>query len=139
MSDYSYHYLLLSNHMMLQKKLYTSIKDSGLSIGQPKVLDYLREHDGSTQKELALGCHIEPATLTSLLVRMEKQHLIRRKNVGGNRRSLHVYLTKQGKEQADLVLKAFYDLENEIFEGISKEEREQFLETFTKIYDNMRK
>lgn len=36
-------------------------------MGQPKVLDYLKDHDGSSQKEIARACHIEPGSLTSIL------------------------------------------------------------------------
>ena len=36
-------------------------------MGQPKVLDYLKDHDGSSRKEIARACHIEPGSLTSIL------------------------------------------------------------------------
>ena len=36
----SLHYLLMANHFMIQKALVTSVKDTGLTSGQPKVLDY---------------------------------------------------------------------------------------------------
>ena len=35
------------------------LKDTGLTLGQPKVLDYLKDHDGVSQKEIAAGCLIE--------------------------------------------------------------------------------
>ena len=43
-----------------------------LTIVKPKVLDYLKDHTGASQKDIALGCHIEPVTLTTLLNRMEE-------------------------------------------------------------------
>ena len=49
----SLHYLLMANHLMVQKSLIASVKDTGLTPGQPKVLDYLRHHDGTVQKEIA--------------------------------------------------------------------------------------
>ena len=60
------HYLLMTDHFLFQKTLFGKIKETGLSIGQPKVLDYLKEHDGTTQREIAAACQIEPASLTSL-------------------------------------------------------------------------
>ena len=56
--DGTYHYMLMSNHLLLQKKLLAALKDTGLTMGQPKVLDYLGEHNGASQKEIAAGCHI---------------------------------------------------------------------------------
>ena len=47
------HYLLMADHFLFQKTLFGKIKETGLSIGQPKVLDYLKEHDGTTQREIA--------------------------------------------------------------------------------------
>ena len=58
----SIHYLLMSDHMLVQKALLGSIKESGLTLGQPKILDYLKDHNGCVQKDIAAGCHIEPAS-----------------------------------------------------------------------------
>lgn len=67
------HYLLMSDHLMIQKALVSSVKDTGLTPGQPKILDYLLHHDGAIQKEIAMFCHIEPASLTTILNGMEKK------------------------------------------------------------------
>lgn len=42
------------------KKLMENVKSTGLTLGQPKVLDYLKHHDGANQKEIAAGCHVKP-------------------------------------------------------------------------------
>ena len=62
----SFHYLSMSNHMMIQKQLMEQLKPYGLTLGQPKVLDYLKDHDGANQKEIAAACHIEAGSLTSV-------------------------------------------------------------------------
>ena len=49
----SLHYLLMANQMLVQRQLLDRLKNTGLTIGQPKVLDYLTDHDGSSQKEIA--------------------------------------------------------------------------------------
>ena len=35
--DDSFHYLSMINHMTVQKKLMEQLKDTGLTLGQPKV------------------------------------------------------------------------------------------------------
>ena len=135
----SFHYLSMANHMMVQKKLMEQLKDTGLTLGQPKVLDYLKDHDGASQKEIAAGCLIEAGSLTSILNRMEKQHMIERKNLNGNRRSFHIFLTDYGMELSESIEKAFLTLEHEVFSGISNTEKEQFLKTFEKLYQNITK
>lgn len=74
----SLHYLLMADHLIFNKNLLLRIKNSELTPGQPKVLDYLIYHDGAVQKDIAESCHIEPATITSVLAGMEKSGLIMR-------------------------------------------------------------
>lgn len=52
----SLHYLIMANQMLVQRGLLERLKNTGLTIGQPKVLDYLKDHDGSSQKEIARNC-----------------------------------------------------------------------------------
>lgn len=82
------------------------------------------------KKDIAHACHIEPASLTSILNRMEKQHMIERKNLNGNRRSFHIFLTDYGIELSESIEKSFYLFEQEVFSGISNAEKEQFLKIF---------
>lgn len=121
---------------MFQKELLAKLKYSGLTIGQPKVLDYLKDHDGTSQKDIARGCHIEPGTLTTLLNRMEESGLVERRMMNGNRRSLYVFLTDKGKEQLELVTAAFAEMEAEAFRGLSETERKTFMDLFLRIYAN---
>ena len=46
----SFHYLVMAEHSIFQKKLIAKLKGTGLTSGQPKVLDYLKDHDGASQK-----------------------------------------------------------------------------------------
>ncbi len=132
----TFHYLIMAEHSMFQKELLAKLKDSGLTIGQPKVLDYLKDHDGTSQKDIARGCHIEPGTLTTLLNRMEEAGLVERRMMNGNRRSLYVFLTDKGKEQLELVTAAFSEMEAEAFRGLSETERKTFMDLFLRIYAN---
>ena len=132
----TFHYLIMSEHSMFQKELLNRLKDSGLTIGQPKVLDYLKDHDGAGQKDIARGCHIEPGTLTTLLNRMEDTGLVERRMLNGTRRSLYVFLTEKGKNQLALVTETFSEMEEKAFRGISESEREAFMNVFLRIYEN---
>ena len=135
--SHSFHYLIMAEHSIFQKELLTRLKDTGLTIGQPNVLDYLKDHDGAGQKEIARGCHIEPGTLTTILNRMEDAGLVERRMLNGNRRSLYVCLTGKGKEQLKLVTEAFSGMEEEAFRGISETERELFMDLMLRVYANI--
>ena len=132
----SFHYLVMAEHSMFQKKLLAKLKGTGLTSGQPKILDYLSDHDGASQKDIAHGCHIEPGTLTTLLNRMEEIGLVERRMLGGNRRSFYVFMTDLGKSKLKLVTDAFSELEAEAFRGISADDRAAFMELFQTICKN---
>ena len=135
--DDSFHYMSMINHMTVQKKLMEQLKDTGLTLGQPKVLDYLKDHDGVSQKEIAAGCLIEAGSLTSILNRMEEKDLIERKMLDGNRRTFHIFMTESGKKNQKLVEEAFEKIEKTALNGISEEEQKLFMEIFYRIYRNL--
>ena len=135
--DDSFHYLSMINHMTVQKKLMEQLADTGLTLGQPKVLDYLKDHDGASQKEIAAGCLIEAGSLTSILNRMEEKGLIERKMLNGNRRTFHIFMTESGKKNQKLVEKAFEKIEKTALNGISEEEQKLFMDIFCRIYRNL--
>ena len=135
--DDSFHYMSMINHMTIQKKLMEQLKDTGLTLGQPKVLDYLKDHDGVSQKEIAAGCLIEAGSLTSILNRMEEKDLIERKMLDGNRRTFHIFMTETGKKNQKLVEEAFKKIEKTALNSISEEEQKLFMEIFCRIYRNL--
>ena len=133
----SFHYLSMANHMMVQKKLMEQLKDTGLTLGQSKVLDYLKDHDGASQKEIAAGCLIEAGSLTSILNRMEEKGLIERKMLNGNRRTFHIFMTESGKKNQKLVEETFEKIEETALNNVSEEEQKVFMEIFLRIYRNL--
>lgn len=136
--EYTFHYLLMANQAIFHREVLSLLKDTKLTLGQPKVLDYLLDHDGAGQKEIAWGCHIEPASLTVILNGMEEKGLVRREIPQKDRRSSHVFLTSLGKEMLQKVEQAFAKAEASALASLSPQEKEAFLETFGKIYDNLK-
>ncbi len=134
----SLHHLLMTDHLLFQKALLAGIRETGLTLGQPKVLDYLLTHDGAIQREIAEACHIEPATITSLLAGMEKKGLIVRQNQPGNRRSLFVYLTENGKKMAMEVDRAFQCIEKQALTGFDQEEAAALADFLARVNENMK-
>lgn len=133
------HYILMKTHSMLSRKIsYRAQKELGLTSGQPKVLDCLLDNEGSDQKTIASLCEIEQATLGSILMRMEKKGLIERKQMSGNRRSLYVYLTIEGKAVALKMQKIFEEEEKIALSLLSDEEIRQLNDMMNKMCKSMR-
>ena len=133
----SLHYLLMANHFMIQKALVTSVKDTGLTSGQPKVLDYLKNHNGAVQKDIAAGCHIEPASLTAILNGMETKGLIERRLCPDNHRFSNVYLTETGRLYVGRPENEFDTIESYALQNFSEADKEQLIEYLSRIYNTM--
>ena len=135
--DRSFHYLLMAAQALFQKRVMGELEGTGLTTGQPKVLDYLGRHDGSVQKEIAQGCQIDPATMTGLLSRMEEKGLIVRRSEGGDRRSLHVYLTEAGWAGQRAARRALEAQGEAVLADLTDEERECLLSCLCRICGRM--
>ena len=133
----SLHYLLMKAHTMLSHKILLETGKIGLTPGQPKILDYLLKYQEADQKTIAGYCEIEPATVGSILLRMENAGLIVRRQKEGNRRSLYVSLTDKGLHAAEKLADIFQAAENEAISSLSKEERTALKESLYKICVNM--
>lgn len=129
----SYHRLMLENQMIYTKLFFDRMLTPDLSHGQPKVLEYLLDHEGCMQKDIAVACMIEPPSVTSLLSKMEKDQLITRESIDGNRRSLHIYLTKTGKQKAIQVKEAFQKMDEAVLSALDDEEKKHLLDLLSKI------
>ena len=86
------------------------VRAQGLTLPRARALILLGKKDGMTQTELADALEIEGPTLVPLLDSLEKQSLIERRPVDGDRRAKQIALTATGQEQAahmDLLVKEF--------------------------------
>lgn len=130
----SLHYLLMRAHTSLNRQILSRAAGIGLTPGQPKVLDYLIDHEGSDQKTIAACCEIEPATVGSILLGMEEAGLVLRTQRPGNRRSLFVSLTPQGREKARQMAEIFRQVDDRALQALTPQEGEALLSLLTKLY-----
>jgi DNA-binding MarR family transcriptional regulator len=133
----SLHYLLMKTHSMMQRCIVSEAQKIGLTSGQPKVLDYLYDHEGSDQKTIAAYCEIEPATLASILLRMEQKELIVRRQENGNRRSLFVYMTEKGRAAAMQLHDIFAAYDEKATESVDADETEELKRLLTEVCCNL--
>ncbi len=130
---------MMRMQVLLHRRLMEGLGQTELSTGQPKVLAYLKSHEGYCQKEIAAACQLEPGSLTVLLNRMEKQGMIERRTEGNNRRSRHIYLSEYGRTLAALVVDRFYEVEEMALAGISAEDRAAFARVSEEIIGNLKR
>jgi len=119
-------------------RAHTYLIKEGITQGQPRILDYLWEHDGSIQREIAESCHLEPATITSIIFNMEKAGMVERRQNPADRRVVCVWLTNKGREARKTTKKIFDMIEKESFEGFQEQEIKQMKDLLKRMLDNIR-
>jgi DNA-binding MarR family transcriptional regulator len=95
----------------------------GLYAGQDLLLMQLWDQDGQTQSALADRLHIQQATLTRMITRMNQAGLVERKLDHEDGRVSRVFLTREGAKLQTPVEKIWHRLEEQIFTGLTLEER----------------
>lgn len=128
---------LLKTVFSYRRLIRPELSGLGLSQGQPKVLYFLSLYEGCTQRELANHCDIEPATICRLLDRMEEDGLLIRKAQEGSKRSAAVWLTQPGRELQKRQQELLRRTEREAFQGLTQEEKAQFLSLLGLVYQNL--
>lgn len=105
----------------------------GLKPGQPKVLEYLSEHDGSRARDICLGCVIDKSTMAILLPRMEEQGLVRREADAEDARASNVFLTDRGRELAQAIRAGAQVIDERCAADVSQEDFAATLRTLRHI------
>lgn len=134
----SLHYRLRTCHTNCQKAIIHHIKQTTeLRPGEPKILEFLAEHEPCEQKEIAAGCGLDSASVTGILGRMESRGLVERKMKPGNRRSLYVTMTEHGKTLHEEVEKTFYLVDQAAEKGLTQPEKEEFTRLLQLVNQNL--
>lgn len=139
MSKEKLHLLLLEAFLRSNRLLCQQLPQVDLLPGQPKILEFLLENDGCTQRTISEGCFLDKSTITTVLKRMEKDKLIYKEAHPTDQRSSLIYLTEKGKEKALWVQQSLNAIDETEFDSIPSAEREQFLATLGKIIANQKK
>lgn len=112
---------------------------SGLSIyrGQPEILEYLNEHGGCSQRELADSLGVSPASIATSLKRMSKAGFIERTPDKSDRRINRMKLTEKGNETRKAGRVECDKVDEAMFKGFSDEEITVFSDMLSRISQNL--
>lgn len=98
------------------------VRAEGLTLPRARTLILLGKKDCMTQTELADALEIEGPTLVPLLDGLEKQGLIERQPVDGDRRAKHIALTPAGQEQAAHVNGLVKEFRNDLLKDVGDDD-----------------
>lgn len=95
-----------------------------LRFNHARVLHYISEHPGCTQKEIGEYLVYQPASMTNLIKLLEKKQMIERRRNPDNNREKNLYLLDEGKKVVEKTNKSFNHLNKLIGEGNPEIEKE---------------
>lgn len=128
---------LISVSIIHRCRITKASQQAGLYYGQPMILEFITAHPSCTQKELAHGLHISPASAATSLKRLEKAGLITRTADESDTRKNRLSLTQNGIS----ALKRFRNICDEtdcrMFRGFSEKEQETLKNLLERLYKNL--
>lgn len=119
------------------RSLQLRLADHDVTFGQWIFLRILWKEEGLTQRELSERAKLTEPTTHTALGRLERQGLIVRRSMSGNRRKLHVFLTKQGRALRNTLEPLAIEANERALKGIGSDERERLRDVLILILDNL--
>ena len=108
--------------------LQKAFSESGVEVTpiQVMLLFFLQKNDGSSLTQISQGLMLENPTVTGLIDRIEKLGYVKRSDHPNDRRVYLVHITEKGNKVANKALPIIKKLNEQIKEGYSKSEIEDF-------------
>lgn len=94
------------------------LADIGIRMDHARLLHYVGETPGTNQVRLAKYLNVQPATLTNMIKKLEKQNLVVRRIDPEDSHQRQVFLLPQGEETAGKITKTFHQL-NDIVASVN--------------------
>lgn len=111
----------------------SALAENNVYFGQMPILDYISEHEGCSQVEVADFLSLSPAAVALTAKRLVKSGLITKTSYENNMRYKHLHLTELGKKTRELSNKILDEKDKQMFSGFSESE----LETLSGYIDRL--
>ncbi|EAS44959.1 MarR family transcriptional regulator [Photobacterium profundum] len=115
----------------------TELKKHGLTIALWPTLMCLWEEEGVTQREIAIKSKVESSTTTRTIDKLERLHLVERRDDPQSRRSFRIYLTDEGRALQSTLIHIPVDINESMLSSLDSEEQEQMLGLLKKLVRNI--
>jgi DNA-binding MarR family transcriptional regulator len=130
---------LLTELVRQQVRVYNSrFRATGLNQSQVAALIHLERIDQLSQSDLARRLGLRKAAAGTLIEGLEGKGLVERSRGSEDRRVQLVSITEAGRQLVEDVDQMAEQLGNDYRQGISHEERAQFVETLQRLRANLR-
>lgn len=130
-------YQLRALHHALRSDVQSRLARHGIPFGMGYYLRALWEADGLTQRQLSERAGTTEPTTVEMLRKMEDRGLVQRWRSPSDRRKVHVYLTRKGKQLEAKALPYMTDIQEIMLGGIGEAEERIFRSVLTRMLSNL--
>lgn len=130
--------MILTNQMH-KRMLENNLEGTGIHRAQHRLLMTLACDRCRSQVELARRLEVSPATIAVSLKSLEKAGLIRKQMHQEDNRAKFVELTEAGRKIVEDSRDFFDMLDQQMYQGFTREERKQLSYFLERMYENMQK
>ena len=123
------HRLMHSEHHVV----HPSAEEVNIGRGQGLVLRILAEEDGLAQSEITEKLDIRPSSLGELVMKLERNGYVERRQNENDKRVINVFLTEKGREAESKFVNPRREAAKSWFAGLSEEEKAQLSELMNKM------
>jgi DNA-binding MarR family transcriptional regulator len=125
----------------IARRLQKNFKDASIdiTIEQWSVLYHLWKEEGQSQQQLCTATFRDKPSITRLVDNLEKSKLVKRVASKNDRRSNHIFLTKEGKTLEQKTMEVANRTLNEALEGVTNTQIEMAKKVLQTVYDNLAK
>lgn len=113
------------------------LKDSGVTRIQWIAMYYLSQNPSISQRDLSKLMNVKDSSIGRLMDRMERDSLIDRTKSKEDRRIVFVSLTEMGRDTFSNLIGFGVDFNNELIEGLTKEEVDTFNKVLSRMVENV--
>jgi len=125
----------------IARRLQKNFKDASIdiTIEQWSVLYHLWKEEGQSQQQLCQATFRDKPSITRLVDNLEKIKLVKRVASKNDRRSNHIFLTREGKTLEQKTMEVANRTLNEALEGVTNAQIEMAKKVLQTVYDNLAK
>jgi DNA-binding MarR family transcriptional regulator len=125
----------------IARRLQKNFKDAfiDITIEQWSVLYHLWKEEGQSQQQLCAATFRDKPSITRLVDNLEKIKLVKRVASKNDRRSNHIFLTREGKTLEQKTMEVANRTLNEALEGVTNAQIEMAKKVLQTVYDNLAK
>lgn len=131
------HELLKSILTLNRQYVYKKMGKVTVYPGQPIIIKTIAENEGISQKDLSDICYKRPATITTMIQKMENQGFIKRVQDEKDKRIIRLYMTEKGRQFHKECRNMSKDIIDRNFKGVTDEELDCIYNALKKIKKNI--